>query len=545
MRLEEQVDGLVKDNGRLRESLDSEIERYDHVSRLYDETFDQLKLAKTQLTTSYTWLMLLVSANVLGLLYFVVPFGLRYVIFPVCHCVGTATLWVLSLVPRMWANFRSRAGYNDIIEEIPLLVVPPGQPEAVLSYSKIVNVPVYPSSLVKIYRVDPSFSDKIALVGMGAWVDTYILTAAHVLDAANSKVIHIANANVPGNWIRINTEQFERVADQDIAILRMKKYNDVLKITKAKTPGTALAGTQITTIYGKDLKASSGVLRPESFGLVVYRGSTLPGYSGSPYMVGNVAYGMHISSTNEAGYGFDMSYIQTLVMHMPTSPRLEASEDFLLGEIIKSATRTGKKYKYQQFGMDDVIVRFNGKYLMYDREDYQRLQDYLEEENVLTHNHGTRENFNDNDSVLPTVVPPVVSKTNTSLEDKVTDLIQLISSKNFLGPLQEALTSLEMRMAKVEGAQEDGRRVASAVQKKEVSLVKSPTSLVSVEPIPTPIPGPRSIPVVVNEVSPTTSTSSSVKKEHGQQISQLQKEIQRLRKQVKDLIAGGPPSPQN
>nr|UXD80021.1 hypothetical protein [Myrmica rubra virus 6] len=108
-----------------------------------------------------------------------------------------------------------------------------------------------------------------------------------------------------------------------------------------------------------------GFLEPHSaFGFMTYTGSTIGGFSGTPYVVGNAVYGMHLGSGNE-NVGLDSAYILMVLRSME-----ESSEDYFIEQM-----KRGVKFSYRQTPGDpsNYYLRAGHTYHTVDRETVQTL----------------------------------------------------------------------------------------------------------------------------------------------------------------------------
>lgn len=101
---------------------------------------------------------------------------------------------------------------------------------------------------------------------------------------------------------------------------------------------------------------------PSCFGRIVYDSTTMPGYSGAPYMANGRIAGVHQSGSAQVNGGYSANYIWITLNHLENR-KFESSEDWLLGQYqeggdIEIDTAWG--------GLDDVRVRVGGRYAIVD-----------------------------------------------------------------------------------------------------------------------------------------------------------------------------------
>lgn len=111
--------------------------------------------------------------------------------------------------------------------------------------------------------------------------------------------------------LTVATNLFMCFPNADFAVMPYSRVSS-LNMGKAKT-GFVDGSINVTTTC-RD-QASFGVLTKLSnfFGYLQYSGSTLPGFSGTPYVMGNFVYGMHLGSLGGCNAGLALSYIDLLI----------------------------------------------------------------------------------------------------------------------------------------------------------------------------------------------------------------------------------------
>lgn len=154
---------------------------------------------------------------------------------------------------------------------------------------------------------------------------------------------------------------------------------------------------QAVSVIGLEGKGTIGLLTNETrrgyYGRVIYRGTTVGGYSGSPYYSGNIVYGMHTNGGHYNG-GINAMYlhckakIATDDMTEEESPRLldewmeESDEPPIEWEgdwgIIQM--QSGKYVRVSKQQVDDAISRYANKREDQDRRDREEEERRYEEE---------------------------------------------------------------------------------------------------------------------------------------------------------------------
>lgn len=126
---------------------------------------------------------------------------------------------------------------------------------------------------------------------------------------------------------------------------------------------------EFVSVAGVQGMGTVGNLRHDStaFGKVCYLSTTMPGYSGAPYMKGDRVAGIHGWGGATNG-GYSASYIKAR-LDGHHKRRLESSEDFLM-KIFKSKTfRSGD---INMLHGDEVYVRYNGQYHLVDGDTFRK-----------------------------------------------------------------------------------------------------------------------------------------------------------------------------
>nr|UGO57331.1 MAG: hypothetical protein 2 [Riboviria sp.] len=181
-------------------------------------------------------------------------------------------------------------------------------------------------------------------------------TSQHVIDGTDQVAIVTDKAR-----IIFPAERFQTL-ESDVALMRITdKERSLLQVATAKlnpisTPARS-AGLVVKVQAYKN--SSMGILEPdEGFGLCIYRGSTVKGFSGAPYHVGNMVFGMHAGGSNY-NIGYEAAYL-----YMLASKAHESTEDFIEQEIFEK----GKSYVWQRSPYDPSEARVNidGMYFLVD-----------------------------------------------------------------------------------------------------------------------------------------------------------------------------------
>lgn len=125
----------------------------------------------------------------------------------------------------------------------------------------------------------------------------------------------------------------------------------------------------VTATSSCDHKYSVGHLRPmtDVMGRIAYDASTMPGFSGSAYMNGNVCMGMHCHGGARGG-GYEMLYLWVR-LKAQLDQKMEESSDFILAQASEQA------YTIEELGGNKAVIRMDsGNYHLASDEIIHRLR---------------------------------------------------------------------------------------------------------------------------------------------------------------------------
>lgn len=183
------------------------------------------------------------------------------------------------------------------------------QLEATVKGSDLESVPEMPACQFLVYG-NMRQGDDPQVVGSGFRVDNRLVTAHHVIDQL--KEIWLATKN---HMVPVNKESFQ---DMEFDVASTMLTPDLAKLGLKKptlcSPGTEPFSAQFVSIYArKPHQRTMGMLKPNKMNFyVTYMGTTLPGFSGAPYVSKNRVYGMHIGANGD-NIGLDGTYVEQLV----------------------------------------------------------------------------------------------------------------------------------------------------------------------------------------------------------------------------------------
>nr|WBY66477.1 MAG: putative peptidase [Eriocheir sinensis sobemo-like virus 1] len=136
--------------------------------------------------------------------------------------------------------------------------------------------------------------------------------------------------------------------------------------------------------------ATMGMLKPSgTFGQVAYTGSTQPGFSGTPYLVGRTVKGVHTGSSASFNVGVDAALINMrLRQHAKEANHATAIESDDTGAYVynevKSQLGSGRNVQFKHYGDDQYEVRIKGKYFRVYEDDMVRMGLLQQREDIYT-----------------------------------------------------------------------------------------------------------------------------------------------------------------
>lgn len=397
-----------------------------------------------------------------------------------------------------------------------------------------------PGSEFQLHAKKPTFQceihgandDKIfSKLGQGFQLPQGIVTAAHVIH----DVEHVAIINGSRQLI-VPATDFEKL-DGDLAIYRttLRQTIDLALAygklnTRAVTEGSGLMAQVVA--FGQ---RSMGFIKPNSqFGYCTYTGSTSRGFSGAPYHLNFVVYGMHLGG-NKENLGYEAGYLKSLLKPSKTIVKHQESSDQWL--IDQASRHTDFYYEKSPYHPDEYRVKINGSYHVVEEDVLQVMKEKARASprNVPLFEHEklpTEEEFYDAEGgpeEIPVVKPkeePLPKFTPPKVEDlglAPRDALEFSDSGNLMrAPAVNA------------GARGLGKTtpVSAAPRRKPESapmvLESLPPSALSPTTSPTPTPAPRR----------KVSASTRQKRSHRARIQQLSNEVKLLQQQLLPILHG-------
>lgn len=207
------------------------------------------------------------------------------------------------------------------------------------------------------------------LLGQAFLTEYGLITAGHVL--VDLKEVILSKKT----QIQLKTEEFE-FFDSDVALLKLQQQAITkLGLAQGKLHAYSVpARTGIICSAVSSGKRSSGFVEAYTqFGYCSFGGSTIPGFSGCPYYLNKVIYGMHIGGC-VGNIGYESAYLRSILRPTKTIvTNLESSDQWL----IQQAQMDQEEEIYSErspFDPDQYRIRLNSQYHIVDQETYLKLK---------------------------------------------------------------------------------------------------------------------------------------------------------------------------
>lgn len=123
----------------------------------------------------------------------------------------------------------------------------------------------------------------------------------------------------------------------------------------------------ISTDFPQNNASTAGVINhPDSWGMLAYKGSTRPGFSGASYVHGSSIYGIHCHGGVQ-NVGYSASYV-AMRLHNP-----ESSDYYALQAMLRSSR--DRDYESRRVNPDEFEVRYQGRYFVIEVEEHGWLEE--------------------------------------------------------------------------------------------------------------------------------------------------------------------------
>lgn len=193
------------------------------------------------------------------------------------------------------------------------------------------------------------------LAGTGFNTNHGFLTAYHVV--AEAVAIRVATSISSVDLAPENFRHVERLGDlavYDAGIAFLKR-------AKLTTTPLNADSSEMVMIHNGELASVGPLKGMDSFGMVSYQGSTTGGFSGAPYYMGNLVYGMHLGASS-VNLGYEAAYLDLIM-------KKEESEDYYLDKIRKGDF---VQWRRSPGDPDEVEIKTRTGYYTMDRAAFDR-----------------------------------------------------------------------------------------------------------------------------------------------------------------------------
>lgn len=299
-------------------------------------------------------------------------------------------------------------------------------PEAVKPGSRFEKVQVEPGFVAEVhcFRVDVGWYR----AGTGFRLDDYFYTAAHCLEGVDDVQIR-----KNGKSFNVSPQDFV-LKDMDIAILQHKVAFGMIGLTTAKAAQVS-ENSIVQATNGQTY--SIGLLKTSpALGYVEYEGSTIPGYSGSPYYMGKQVWGMHVGAgATNLGISVEMCKAAMRSAFQPHYKKEETAE--WLSQLFKRKNFK-PKYGISPFNPDEVFVQLAHGQVVMDRDEFFDIYGNVEDDWEVPDNYEPEsfEPYMDSKNLLveQSQIPPApVSKRGIISKSKEKQ-VDPVGEKNMPGP---------------------------------------------------------------------------------------------------------------
>lgn len=345
-------------------------------------------------------------------------------------------------------------------------------------------------------------------LGSGFRLEDWIITAKHVINQVTQKDMLLTTSK---SFMVVDKTAWIPVAG-NVDMCAMKYTGEITKLGLSKTTAHKIAdlnGLPATvSSYGKETSSylKAGPRSGMAAELVMYTGSTQPGFSGAPYMVHGKAVAMHIGS-DVYGIGYNINYLLSIIKQTPQLAGFVRESSDMMEELIAGIDSGDVKYSVRP---GTLVLQKGAEFYTFDEEldVYDDMWDAIERRRGRLAK-GSKLNPNVSEFVY----------------DPESQVIKILDSECFtrevFDPLESVLkaatkTSAEIASlkkqrddlaTKVEKAQRSYEEVLARLATLETKLpvITSPTSFVDAEPSPKNSESP-----LVNVGAPESSQGSHV-----------------------------------
>lgn len=251
-------------------------------------------------------------------------------------------------------------------------------PESMKEGSALVTVPLamFPF-VVGIFSVKKKRPEKREFKGTGIILDGYVITANHAIDAVKPALDDKLSVNEYDLYCRTHDNVYHLLDDW------VQLHTDAIAFKappgyKSGKVETLVRPQHVQVVAAREQSNSSmGILqnKPDiAYGFVEYDGSTIAGFSGSPYTNGQKVLGMHLQGGTGGNFGYSASFLTTLLRR---KMKPESSEWAAFERVLAQSTQDEIEWDR---GLDETQVRVGGRYFLFENEEFDS---YIEESDFM------------------------------------------------------------------------------------------------------------------------------------------------------------------
>lgn len=213
--------------------------------------------------------------------------------------------------------------------------------------------------------------DKKTLVGHGCRISGHLVVNYHVLSTAPQDQLYLAIIR-PGKETVVQsmatfvfTELLPDICVCPIASLKGVQFTGLKEARVKHVQGFQPA--YIATDFPDNNASTAAVINhPEAWGMLQYKGSTRPGFSGATYVHGSSLFGIHCHGGLQ-NVGYSASYVALKLKNN------ESSDYFALQAMLNSSR--DRDYQSHRVNPDEYEIRYQGRYFIIEADEYMDLED--------------------------------------------------------------------------------------------------------------------------------------------------------------------------
>lgn len=229
---------------------------------------------------------------------------------------------------------------------------------------------VSPKFQVDVY-VSRAGDPKLYYAGVAFRTQNRLVTAMHVVSDANEIVVKNPQTEVV---LTISPEAFVET-HVDVTWAELSDVDWSKLGTAAARLALTVPQQQWVQIIAQSKSTFGHLEEVDAMGMVKYTGSTISGFSGSPYHVNKLVYGIHVGAGTVDNFGFSASFLAALIRrYSKVGPVIhdEDSAEYLMGQFERFGMDSFQ-YEISPVDRDAYTIKVGGSYHNVDNEVFDRL----------------------------------------------------------------------------------------------------------------------------------------------------------------------------